>query len=142
MARHGHSFFGGFLHGAGLSFNHALKEKFNSFKGFPAALSVILTFAFVNLAWIYFRAPDFETGWRLTSSILTWSSQGGDQLPLIATLCFPALAIIHIFWHKYDGFEKVVVLKDTAFYTALGIAVAFVLALQPTGYKPFIYFQF
>ena len=134
--------FWGFLHGAGLSFNHALKEKFNSFKGFPAALSVILTFAFVNLAWIYFRAPDFETGWRLTSSILTWSSQGVDQLPLIATLCFPALAIIHIFWHKYDGFEKVVVLKDTAFYTALGIAVAFVLALQPTGYKPFIYFQF
>ncbi|MAQ70570.1 MAG: hypothetical protein CL565_00080 [Alphaproteobacteria bacterium] len=134
--------FWGFLHGAGLSFNHALKEKISSFKGFPSAVSITLTFAFVNLAWIYFRAPDFETALLLTGSLLTWSSEGAAQLPIFATLAFPFLGIIHILWQKYESFDKVIALKDTYFYLGIGIATAIALGLQPTGYKPFIYFQF
>ena len=43
----------------------------------PAVVRWLLTFAFVNLAWVLFRAPDLESAW----AVLRAAVSGGMELP-------------------------------------------------------------
>ena len=56
----------GFLHGIGIVTVHSLRAPMNAIGlRVPALLGVLMTFHFVTLAWIYFRAPDLTTAHRV-----------------------------------------------------------------------------
>ncbi len=132
--------FWGFLHGLALSLNHLLHKiwKIN----IMPVVGVVTTFLFTTYAWVFFRAPDFETGWSINNSILSWSSEGTSLLPFVLIPVASVLSITHIVWHKQNVFEKIESLSGKKFYLVLGGITAISLALQTSGYKPFIYFQF
>ncbi len=132
--------FWGFLHGLALSLNHLLNRIWKV--NIMPAMGIIATFLFTTYCWVFFRAPDFETGWNINNSILTWSSDGNSLLPFVLLPVIFVLSAIHIIWHTHGVFTKIENLSHRKFYFVLGAMAAVSLALQASGYKPFIYFQF
>lgn len=132
--------FWGFLHGVGLCINHLLKQFTQlTLPKFPA---LILTFAFVLAAWIYFRAPDFATGSTILLSILTWTSEEQNTLPQTVFIASLICALIHVFWQKWRIESYLNGLSAIRFSVLLGFLWMVNFALQASGYTPFIYFQF
>lgn len=70
----------GGLHGLGLAINHVWRESLGRHYRLPAWLGLGLTFAFVVLAWVPFRATSFS------ATLLVWQSMFGlsDAVPLTA----------------------------------------------------------
>jgi len=64
----------GLLHGLAQVAERALGEKRNIL---PKWLQWVLTFAFINLAWVFFRAPDLSSAMELLKAAFT----GGMALP-------------------------------------------------------------
>ena len=132
--------FWGFLHGVGLCINHLLKQ-FSSVR-LPKYPAIALTFVFVLAAWIYFRAPDFETASTLLVSIFSWSSEGQNTLPQTVLVAAMVCALIHIVWQKWRMESHLNSLSAAKFSIVLGFLWMVNFALQASGYAPFIYFQF
>lgn len=59
----------GALHGAAMVVERLLRGKVR----LPRWLGWLLTFVFVNVAWVYFRAPDLETANALLSAVLKFN---------------------------------------------------------------------
>jgi alginate O-acetyltransferase complex protein AlgI len=110
----------------------------------PAAISWLVTFHFVCLTWVFFRAPSLDVALAYLSTLVAgdaiWST---TVTPLVLLmLAFGALTqIIPDAW-----FERLEVRYDRASIAvkvALPFAVIFLVAVAaPGGVPPFIYFQF
>jgi alginate O-acetyltransferase complex protein AlgI len=110
----------------------------------PAAISWLVTFHFVCLTWVFFRAPSLEGALTYLSTLVSgdavWST---TVTPLVALmLIFGALTQII----PNDWFERLEVRYDRASIAvkvALPFVVIFLVAVAaPGGVPPFIYFQF
>jgi alginate O-acetyltransferase complex protein AlgI len=110
----------------------------------PAAISWFVTFHFVCLTWVFFRAPSLDGALSyfgtLVSGDAVWST---TVTPLVALmLVFGALTQII----PDDWFQRLEVRYDRASIAvkvALPFVVIFLVALAaPGGVPPFIYFQF
>jgi D-alanyl-lipoteichoic acid acyltransferase DltB (MBOAT superfamily) len=110
----------------------------------PAAISWLVTFHFVCLTWVFFRAPSLDGALAYLSTLVAsdaiWST---TVTPLVLLmLAFGALTqIIPDAW-----FERLEVRYDRASIAvkvALPFAAIFLVAVAaPGGVPPFIYFQF
>jgi D-alanyl-lipoteichoic acid acyltransferase DltB (MBOAT superfamily) len=110
----------------------------------PAAISWLVTFHFVCLTWVFFRAPSLDVALAYLSTLVAgdaiWST---TVTPLVLLmLAFGALTqIIPDAW-----FERLEVRYDRASIAvkvALPFAAIFLVAVAaPGGVPPFIYFQF
>jgi len=150
---HGASFnfviWGG-IHGLFLSIEHAfsLKTGPNSTSNWVKVLTIFLTFHVVCFAWIFFRAPDFDTtlvilnklvemqGYLDVSALQLFKPQNwgfGLILPAVVVFAIEGrfnsnainLEIRHVFWRA-------------AFFTSL----LFLILLTSGGANEFVYFQF
>ena len=112
-------------------------------------LSAILTYAFVCLCWVFFRAPNFEIACSVIKGIATW--QPGvlyiSSWSVIGIVLVGIASLIVIFksakaGKPAEGFYPIMDLNTipglTVFFVVLGLA----LILAYTGNSPFIYFQF
>jgi alginate O-acetyltransferase complex protein AlgI len=136
----------GFIHGAALSLNHLLRPVMRRWGvTLPRWLALLLTFHFVTLAWVYFRAPDLATAHQVLAGpfLADWSSAAAE----LRTQVFPVLLLVVLFGlHRFDRhalirlgvrrLSKTVLLPILAFC----IMVAFVVS-QGSSAK-FIYFDF
>ncbi len=134
--------FWGFLHGAGLII-HRLWQKTNI--KLPASLSLILTFNFVNIAWVFFRA----TTWQDAINVLAAMFGIGKVLNLQTTVLVDIYAIpialigIALLWHKNTNqlltdfkYDK----KHMA--SAVGLIVLGLLFINSITANDFLYFDF
>ncbi|HIK11708.1 MAG TPA: MBOAT family protein [Oscillatoriaceae cyanobacterium M33_DOE_052] len=105
-------------------------------------IGAILTFYWVCLAWIFFRARDFHSAISTLQSFVLFHSNGTNQLDLNLLWVFAFFALIHFatyrrlwhnWWHHIPGWSF------AAFY---GFAFSLVLLFIAPNYAPFIYFQF
>ena len=105
-------------------------------------LSWALTMAVVGLAWVFFRAPDFQTAFDVLEGI--WSLRGGWSLGELARPAFMIALLLAIDVPQYVTKNHTVMLSWP--WPARGLAyAALVLAivLLRTGDEvAFIYFQF
>ena len=87
--------FWGFLHGMALVINHIWKSLGLKL---PAIFAWFLTFNFVNIAWVFFRAPTWEDALNVLSAMFTLSAVklNGD-----------------IYWQIVVGIIAVVMLKNS-----------------------------
>jgi len=72
----------------------------------PRWLKIFLTFHFVTLAWVFFRAADMETAWRIFSGpfIADW----GGLAEIMSTNSFPLILIgAFLAFHGIDGHARV-----------------------------------
>jgi alginate O-acetyltransferase complex protein AlgI len=135
----------GLLHGAALVVERMLGVTGpGGHRLVPAAISWLVTFHFVCLTWVFFRAPSLEGALTYLSTLVSgdavWST---TVTPLVALmLIFGALTQII----PNDWFERLEVRYDRASIAvkvALPFVVIFLVAVAaPGGVPPFIYFQF
>lgn len=161
----------GLLHGFYLSVNHVWSSSGIAARVrlFPAwvqrSFFVLLTYAAVTFAWVYFRAPDLSTANSLAKAMLGMSgwhyqvdlSRGIVPLfPLYFIIVWALPNTIELFRrHRpalhYDDYigdnHRILLDRKLSFTFSNGwgfiIAVAFVLAwFSMSNLSPFIYFQF
>jgi alginate O-acetyltransferase complex protein AlgI len=137
----------GTLHGCGLSVNRIV-QKFGSpgrLQGlYSNVISMTITFYFVCLAWIFFRAQDMGDALFLARVWLFGGAAGSETIPYEPWIYLaPIVILLHWLFYKIDVLSW---LEEHApwhiFSLAYGILFAFSIALIPVDYRPFIYFQF
>ncbi len=161
----------GVMHGIGLAFVHAWQgicalfgkdtsqgkrsmgetkneERHNFFKSkifsIPYALVCwFLTFHFVCVLWIFFRADSAEIAMQMIERIALWDTQGGgfEVLVLVAIFCTMLTQMGGA--HLFRAFVSIIHKQWAPLQiTVFVILCALILKLGPDGVLPFIYFQF
>jgi alginate O-acetyltransferase complex protein AlgI len=130
----------GGLHGAALVLEHALRGRRPRL---PAGLPWLMTFLFVCLAWIPFRAPDLATAWAYVERLV---APGPSTLltPGVAVAVAGILALQLLPERPLDAIrERLQALEPVPLGAGLAVVVALVAASVPgNAVPPFIYFQF
>jgi len=126
----------GLLHGAALIAARAIPLSL------PRALAIFLTFHFVCLTWVFFRAPDLGRALEYLSGLARpgWPEHAGV---FVVALIAAGLASQFLPKDRLERSEALVVRWPAwAQGAALGAAIVIVDAIGPKGVAPFIYFQF
>ncbi|MCA9671208.1 MAG: MBOAT family protein [Myxococcales bacterium] len=136
----------GALHGLGLAFTRAfqrLRPEAKPLGGVARVLAMIVTFHFVCLAWIFFRAKSFDHAWQLLGGLFTFSGGAANITPLIWTMLGLAL-VTHLLPDRIvDGAREILAEMPAPIQAAvLVLAVLLVRWAGTTEVVPFIYFQF
>ncbi len=107
-----------------------------------SAAGPLLTFLFVCLCWIFFRAQSFEDALTLTRAFVLWDA-AGDAVHARALLwVLPLLLVGHVLARRRvfaPAWER---LPAWGFGAGYGLLVAVALAFVATDPQPFIYFRF
>lgn len=91
----------GVLHGVGLSVSHALGRIIK----LPRWLGIVITFHFVTVAWVFFRAADVATAFRVLQGPFTAGYQ--DAGTALSKLAFPILlTLIFLATHAFDRHSR------------------------------------
>jgi alginate O-acetyltransferase complex protein AlgI len=134
----------GGLHGVGLAAHKVYaKVRPSSWVRIPLyrGASWLVTFAFVSLAWVFFRSTDFATAMAVMGKLTFWNSAGTYWLP---AALWPILGVVCVAHHLGRDKQELIYVDLTSFggLFALFVALLLVLGLMPTETSPFIYFQF
>ncbi len=150
----------GFIHGLGLVGNHIVTEyrtaraAARAAAGLPEggggvlgwawkALCWTATFAYVNVAWVFFGAEDASKAVDILKRVAELDVSGAGFRPVCLVLVVIVLAaqVMHLSGRDFfrKGFEWLPFPLQGA---ALGVAASCILKLGPDGVLPFIYFQF
>lgn len=136
----------GIMHGLALVvhrlFSKVLKQHHLEKLKFWAFIGPCLTFYFVCITWIFFRASDFSAAMTIVRSFVLFQTSGTQQLSNMLAVLMIVLAVVH-----WLGYKKVLVgfwskLPTPAFIGLYSALVPIVLACMSTSYNAFIYFQF
>lgn len=106
------------------------------------ALGPVLTFYWVCVTWIFFRAPGFSTAWQIFRSFVLLRSPGSAELGVGLVGVLAALLVLHVLAYRRDFARRWNRMPSFLFASAYGAAFAAALTLVPMGHRPFIYFQF
>jgi alginate O-acetyltransferase complex protein AlgI len=130
----------GLWHGAGLAVHRWWRRDRPNPRPIPPWLAWLLTFGFVLVGWVFFRADSMADAISLLLRAVTFDPVG-QQLPVaIVLLCGVLLAGQ---WPGWIGlFSRLAPAGSARRYLAYGIAVAAAVMLMPVRTVSFIYFQF
>jgi alginate O-acetyltransferase complex protein AlgI len=139
----------GGLHGLYLCAERLLNRRVGHWPVWDAWLSriglALLTYALVNLTWVFFRAQDFETAWRMISAMLLIDTGGTPMLdtwPVFSTATTIGL-MLAVQWsmRSRELHDDVQRLPAALVGMAWGAMVFLMVITQGDG-DAFIYFQF
>ena len=108
-------------------------------------LLALLTYFLVNITWVFFRAQDFATAWRILSSMLLFGS--GDKV-LVPTVQIIEVSVVIIgllttHWLMRDRTLESVVSKTPSWLLgAIWAAMIWMIIVTQGSADSFIYFQF
>ncbi len=102
----------------------------------------LLTFYWVCLTWVFFRAGSFATAMTVIKSFVLLRSPGTGQLSLSILGVIAVLAVLHWLTARQIWTKAIAQLPTQLFAVGYGFAAALMLTLVPVGYTAFIYFQF
>jgi D-alanyl-lipoteichoic acid acyltransferase DltB (MBOAT superfamily) len=136
----------GGLHGAGLVATRAFQRLRGRTARPPSLpgrlLAGLLTFHFVALCWIFFRAPSFDVAWAVLAKIAEGSWYAPNLTPQILGALGTA-ALLHFLprgW--YARTRALFVAAPAPVQAAVLLVAAVVLSRLATTFVPFIYQQF
>ncbi len=137
----------GGLHGLYLSLERVLRARFKGYKPGPLAMVGLglLTYALINITWVFFRAKSFEQAWTVLQSMFGGNA---DAKPILTTAHLATVAlivggIVAAHWLMRSRTLETMIARQTPLRlsAALGVMAFAVVAAQGTG-NAFIYFQF
>ena len=143
---------GGLWHGAGWNFViwgglhglalvvHRVWE--DSGRKLPAPLGMLLTFLWVCMAWIFFRATSLESAWTGVRSFVGFASPGELSWGWAPLATFAALAATHALGATHAVGRWLERRSESVYAVCYGAAFALAFAFSNGAVKPFIYFQF
>lgn len=136
----------GALHGAGLAVERAAAAPIARAMQMPVGRLVLtlVTFHFVCLCWIFFRAEDIDVATLYLQSIVQgWHTPPTQAGGFVMTLIAAGLALQFTPPDLRDRLSSALArLPVWAGGAVTGAAVAFIEAIGPAGIAPFIYFRF
>jgi alginate O-acetyltransferase complex protein AlgI len=105
----------------------------------------LLTYFLVNITWVFFRAGDFATAWRMIVTMLTFVTDGEKVLitPHIVQVVITIAIMLLIHWRMRERKLDEVVSRMPAWLTGViwGVMLTLIIITQG-GSDAFIYFQF
>jgi alginate O-acetyltransferase complex protein AlgI len=137
----------GGLHGLYLAVERGLRTRFAGYRPGPLALLGLglLTYALVNLTWVFFRAHSFGRAWQMLAGMV--GANGGAK-PIMGTqLLVPALVIVAglvaAHWRMRERtLESAIAATSPWLLGALWGLMLFAIAIAQGAGNAFIYFQF
>jgi alginate O-acetyltransferase complex protein AlgI len=137
----------GGIHGAWLAWERAYGKR-SFYAGLPAALRVAITFAIVNVAWVFFRAPTIGDALLYARALIP----GASMVPPASVLSRAVLyspynvvimlvaALVAFFGiSTWDLARQITVPRAMA---ALALAVVSFVTMSAQSHNPFLYLQF
>ena len=137
----------GGLHGLYLCVERTLRPRFAHWTPGPLAFFGLgmLTYALVNLAWVFFRAPTFERAFAMLSGMAGLNAGAPPILSAteVATVAVVMTALVATHWRMRDTTLESAVARMPAPALACGLAaMAFAVTIEQGEGNAFIYFQF
>ncbi len=139
--------FWGLLHGAGIAITHSFRHfGWDRFLGYvPRWVFVLITFHFVVLAWIPFRAPDMATAWTVLSGpfIAPW----GDIPAFLSSHLFQLFLLVFFFalhpWDSHRQIRRIVSrLPGAILWPTIVLIWVLAITVSAGSSAKFIYFDF
>jgi alginate O-acetyltransferase complex protein AlgI len=139
----------GGLHGIYLAVERWIQERFTGVRiagtlGFRIGIALV-TYVLVNITWVFFRAPDFETAWRLTRS-MTGLTTGGDLVlstDYVARVIVVTVGMLIVHWTMRNrSVEEVASRTPWIILALVWAAMLFAIVITQGAGDAFIYFQF
>jgi alginate O-acetyltransferase complex protein AlgI len=131
----------GAVHGAGVVIGHYVHRTVRA----PRWIGLLVTFHFVTLAWILFRAPDLGTAGAVVAKIFNGSWEGPTAV-LSRNLFLVSLVAFFFATHRWDNHRYVAVvarrLRPELFWPMIGLLWAITIAVSQGNQAAFIYFEF
>lgn len=139
----------GGLHGAYLAVERWLNARFGGYQIWETIAARVflaaITYFLVNITWVFFRATDFATAWRMIVTMLTFVTEGEKVLPTIHILQGVATisAMLAVHWYMRERQLDEVVARVPAWLVGpiWGGMIVLIIITQG-GSDAFIYFQF
>ncbi|GAA4857313.1 MBOAT family protein [Luteimonas vadosa] len=139
----------GGLHGAYLAAERWLKPRVGHlalWRTLPGKLLLaLLTYFLVNITWVFFRATDFPTAWRMLRGMLLLDTGGAPILGTyaLASASAAVATILAVHWHmRHRALHAEVSRWPVAATGTLWGLMLFAIAITQGGSDAFIYFQF
>ena len=138
----------GGLHGAGLAFERWRRERSPERSTAPSTARLwrnrLITFNFVCLAWVFFRASSLDSAEAMLRGLV---GRWGEPSPLVTFGVIAAIAVGIGAQYLPSRLPSLAMARFSRLPLAgqavvLGACVMLVSTLGPTGVPPFIYFQF
>jgi len=131
----------GGLHGLWLAGEHALNRAAPG--GWRRVAAVLVTFHFVCLTWVFFRASDLDGALDYLAGFSRLAQPSRLVTPLLLALIGLMLAGQFLPRDRVERAEAIAGRLPLALQGALlGLAIVAIDAMGPSGVAPFIYFQF
>jgi alginate O-acetyltransferase complex protein AlgI len=136
----------GFLHGSALAIGHLLRGPMRrAGLSLPRWLGVVLTFQFVTIAWVFFRAPGLAVACRVLAGpfLAPWT----DVASFVQRYLFELLLlVIFLITHRYDRHARVRLAVARSHrglvWVAIGLACVVAITVSQGSSSKFIYFDF
>ena len=135
----------GGIHGLGLTLVRLKKHFFGDLLKLPRFLSILITFNFVSLTWIFFRAKTLTRAFEIFKQILVVDLAGFNQF--CAENSFPIILIFFfLLTHKWDNWHHLKQISNNLpsrfFIPLLFVLWLIIISFASSSSGAFIYFDF
>ena len=138
----------GGLHGLYLAAERILTAKFSKqafwYSVSGKVLLALITYLLVNITWVFFRATDFASAWRMIEAMLlinTGDNVLRSQFVIQTVITIGTLLSVH--WYMRERkLEEVISQISAPAISLAGASMVFFIAITQGGSNAFIYFQF
>ena len=137
----------GALHGTYLVIERLLRRQFGGYQpgAFTLFLFGLLTFALVNIAWVFFRAKTFGKAWQILTGMFGAAGKAAPILPTmqLVTVALIITGIVFAHWRLRNRTLESAVARVHPWVIAVVLAfMAFAIVIAQGDSNAFIYFQF
>lgn len=137
----------GGLHGLYLAVERMLRSRFKAYRpGVPMLmLLALLTYALINITWVFFRAKSFEKAWSVLTGMFGGNAEAAPILPVVhlvmVSLIVGGIVVAH--WLMRERTLESAIARVPAWCLAMlwGLMAFAIIIAQGAG-NAFIYFQF
>ena len=137
----------GGLHGIYLATERMLRARFAGWRPGPLALLGLglLTYALINLTWVFFRAHSFGKAWLVLNGMLGLNAQAKPILPVMHLVMVALIvgAIVAAHWLMRERtLESTLARAPAPLLSACWAFMLFAIVIAQGAGNAFIYFQF
>ena len=114
-------------------------------KTFANFMLAMVTFFFINVTWVFFRAPDFTSAWRMLTSMFSPVKDGTVLLTTLSIIKVSVIIVLMVSFHWIMRNTRVLQEAEKIPWWLLGIIWSVLLLLliwSQESSSSFIYFQF
>ncbi len=114
-------------------------------KTFGNFILAMVTFFFINVTWVFFRAPDFTSAWQLLRSMFSNAPKAEVLLTTLSIIKVSVIIVLLVAFHWMMRNTRVLIVAEKMPWWLLGIIWSVILLLliwSQESSSSFIYFQF